>query len=343
MSRLGRARSHLFFLVLAILSWACIPGAPAAGAEPLGAVTGQVTEDVTGPVGEVVESLPPPVQETTESVPAPAQEETQAPRPVQEVTETATAPVEAVKETVAPPVKAATETVAPPVKATTETVRRPSAPPPVKLPSSPTTRTTETVGGVTKDLPPSNRPSSSSPAPERTSSRSGSPRDLADQGSAAPLSVDRTERREGNRFVPSPAIDGSTGAPLPRWMAYVWPAIALLRGGFADSLDSWEAAVLLALGTSQGFGDESGVGPVVAGAHAAGGRAEGAEQAGSSSLPTPSSPSFPLSRITTAVGEFPYNGTGAALAYLVIVAIMAIAIYGAVRWEIARARREGHG
>jgi hypothetical protein len=341
MSRLGRARSHLFFLVFAVLSWAGILGPPTASAEPVGAVTGQVTENVTGPVGEVVESLPPPVQETTESVAPPAQEETQAPPPVQEVTETATAPVEAVKETVAPPVKAVTETAAPPVKATTETVRRPSAPPPVKPPSSPTTRTTEAVGGVTKDLPTSNR-TSSSPAPDPTRSRFGSPQGLADQDSAAPLSVDRTEGRQGNRFVPSPAIDGSTGAPLPKWMAYVWPAIALLRGGFGDSLDSWEAAARLVLGTSMRFSDEGGggVGPVVAGAHAAGRQAA---EAGSSSLPTPSSPSFPLSRITTAVGEFPYNGAGAALAYLLIVAIMAIAIYGAVRWEIARARREGHG
>jgi len=334
-SHLSRGRSKLVFLVLAVLCWAGVLSAPTASAESLGAVTGPVTETVTAPVREVVEALPPPVQETTEAVTAPAQEAAQVAPPVQEVTEAATAPVEAVKETVKPPVKAVTETVAPPAKAIAETVHHPS-PVKVKLPSSPTTQAADSVGAAGKDLPASKRAPSSS-APESTSSQVGSPQDLADQGSAAAPSVDRAARQPGNSFVPAPAIDGSTVAPLPKWMAYIWPAIALVRPGLADLVDNWEAAMRLALGMSEGSDERAGSGPVVAGVHASGGRPG---QADSSS---PSSSSSPFSKITTAVGDFPYNGAGAALAYLLIVAIMVIALYGAVRWEMARSRREGRG
>jgi hypothetical protein len=240
-----------------------------------------------------------------------------------------------VKETVKPPVKAVTETVAPPAKAVTEAVRHPSASPPVKLPSAPTT---QVAGSVGKDLPTS-KAGSPTPGSDPTSSQVGSPQDLADQGSAAALSADSPGRRQRNSFVPSPAIDGSTSAPPPKWMAYIWPAIALFGPGLTDSVHSWATALRMSLGTSEGFGETAGTGtgPVVAGVHATGGRSG---QADSSS---DSSSSSPFSKITTAVGEFPYNGAGAALAYLVIVAIMAIALYGAVRWEIARSRREGRG
>jgi hypothetical protein len=333
MSPHGRVRRKLVLPVLAVLCWAGVLSAPAASGEPLEGLTGPVTESVTGPVLEIVETVPPPVQEATEAVTAPIQEATQVPPPVEEVTEAATAPVEAVKETVKPPVKAVTETVAPPVKVVTEAVRHPSDPAAVKLPSVPTT---QVAGTVSKDLPTPKR-APSSPGSEPTSSQVGTPQDLADQGSAAPLSVDRSGRRHGNRFVPSPAIDGSTAAPLPKWMAYIWPAIALIRPGLADSVQIWAAALRISLGTSEGSDERAGSGPVVAGVHASGGRPG---QADSSS---PSSSSSPFSKITTAVGDFPYNGAGAALAYLLIVAIMVIALYGAVRWEMARSRREGRG
>ncbi len=333
MSHLGRARGRFVFLVLAVLCGAGALGAPAASAEPLGAVAGPVTETVAGPVHEIVEALPPPVQEATEAATAPVEEATQVAPPVREVTEAATAPVEAVKETVTPPAKAVTETVAPAAKAIAETVRHPSASPPVKPPSAPTTRVTETAGTVGKDLPTSKRASSSA-GPDPTSSPVGSPQDPADQGSASAPSVVGTGARHGNVFVPSPAIDGSTAAPLPRWLAYIWPAIALLRPGLTGAVDHLEAAVRLALGTGEGLDDRTSSGPVVAGVHASGGRPEQAD--------SPSSPS-PFSKITSAVGSFPYNGAGAALGYLLIVTIMVIALYGAVRWEIARGRREGRG
>jgi hypothetical protein len=336
-SNLGSVRGKIVLPILAALCGLGVVATPPASAEPLEAVTGPVTETVTGPVDEVVESLPPPVQEATETVTAPVQEAPPVPPPAQEVTETATAPVEAVKETVTPPVKTVTEAVAPPAKAVTEAVRNPSAPAPAKPPSSPTTRVTETAGAVSRGLPTSRRSSPSAPDP--ASSQAGAPRQLADHGSVAPLSVDRAGGPRGNRFVPSPATDGSIGAPLPKWMAYIWPAIALLRPGLTELMDHLEAAARIALGISGGFGGKAGSGPVVAGLHASGGP-PGKE--GSSTSPSPSSPSSssPLSRISTAVGDFPYNGAGAVLAYLLIMAIMAIAIYGAVRWEIARGRRE---
>jgi hypothetical protein len=103
-------------------------------------------------------------------------------------------------------------------------------------------------------------------------------------------------------------------------------------------VDHWEAALRLALGTSEGFGERSASGPVVAGVHASGGRPGRPDQ--SSSSPSASSP---FSKIATAVGDFPYNGVGGVLAYLLIMAIMVIAIYVAVRWEMARSRREGRG
>jgi hypothetical protein len=341
----GKARSPLVLLFfLAVVCWA---GALAntATAAPLEGVTGAVTEGVGEPVREVVETVSPPVQEITEAATGPVEEATQVTPPVQEVTEAATAPVEAVKETVKPPVKAVTETVAPPAKAVTEAVRHPSASPPVKLPSVPkapvagTKGAKQVVQGTVEDVAgtvsPASKRVSSSPGPDPTSTKVGSPQDVADQGSVAPRSADRTGLRQGNSFIPSPAINGSTGAPLPKWVAYVWPAIALLRPGLTDLVDHWEAAVLIALGTNEGFGETTGTGPVVAGVHATGGRSGQAD----SSSPSPSS--SPFSKITTAVGDFPYNGAGAALAYLLIVAIMVIALYGAVRWEIARSRREG--
>jgi hypothetical protein len=327
-SQLGRVRNDLVFLVLAVLCWAGAFGAPAASAEPLGAVTGPTTEAVTGPVREVVEALPPPVQEAAEAVTAPVQEATQVAPPVEEATEAATAPVEAVKETVKPPVKAATETVAPAAKEVTEAVRGASSSPPVKLPSVPTA---PVAGTVSKALPTSKR-APSSPGSEPTNSPVGSSQDLADQGSVAPDPVDSPGRWQGNSFVPSPAIDGSTAAPLPKWMAYIWPAIALFGPGLTDSVHSLATALRISLGTSEGLSETTGTGRV-AGVHATGGRSGGADS---------SSPS-PFSKITSAVGDFPYNGAGAALGYLLIVGIMVIALYGAVRWEIARGRREGRG
>jgi hypothetical protein len=126
--------------------------------------------------------------------------------------------------------------------------------------------------------------------------------------------------------------DGSIRAPLPKWMAYIWPAIALTVPGLADFLEHWESQDLsLAAGTGvEGTGTSGSFG--VAGVHAPGGKAG-----------APDSSSLPFSKIASAIGHFPYNAPGAALGYLLIVAIMLIALFAAVKWEMTRERREGRG
>src|SRR6201999_1752065 len=54
-----------------------------------------------------------------------------------------------------------------------------------------------------------------------------------------------------------PPSDGSVRAPLPKWIAYVWPAIALMRPALADLLRRWEQGSLR-LGFGFGTGPGSG-------------------------------------------------------------------------------------
>ncbi|HEY2055867.1 MAG TPA: hypothetical protein VGH14_18190 [Solirubrobacterales bacterium] len=326
MFNFGSVRSHFVFLTfLAVLCWAGAMNAPAASGGPLEGVVSPVKEAVGGRVGEVVETVAPPVRETTEAVTAPVQEVTQAVPPVREVTEVATAPVEPV-----------TETVTPPAKAVTETVSHASASPPVKLPSAPVTQVVGTAGKAVSSPDPTTSATEgvNRAAPEAARNVTQSTPTTSQPASSSPLSADRTAQRQGDSFVPSPARNGSTSAPLPKWVAYIWPAVALVRSGLADLVSRWETAVRIALATSEGSvaGESTGIGPVVAGVHATGGRPR-AEDSSSS----------PLSKIATAVGHFPYNASGAILGYILIVGIMVIALFVAVRWEIARGRREGRG
>jgi hypothetical protein len=365
MSVRRRARSQLVFLVfVAILCWAGASPAPATSAGPLEGVTGAVTGAVGEPVREVVETVTPPVQEVTEAATKPVEEVTQAvPPPVREVTEAATAPVEGVTEAVKPPVKAVTETVhhtaAPSGKPANEPVNQvvgtvgkvtdnvgkvvgtvgkavPGGESATRATESVSNTAREAVENVTGTAPTTSSQASSSEGSGAASSRTGASQDPGAPNSAASPQANRTVPGQGNLFVPSPAMDGSTIAPLPRWVAYVWPALALTRPGLADLLSRWEAALRAALGgtTSDGSaaGTAAGTGPVVAGAHASGGRPE-----------AESSSSSPFSKVTSAVGDFPYNASGAVLAYIAIVGIMLIALFVAVKWEIAHGRREGRG
>lgn len=354
MSVLDRARSRLVFLTfLAVFCWAGALSAPTASAGPLegvAGVTGQVTEAVGKPVQEVVETLPPPVRETVETATAPVQEVTEAP-PAKEVTEAATAPVEAVTETVAPSGKSLTEAVGGTVAKAGGTVEKvggtvekvggavdkavPSGGSTTPVTEGVNRTARETVDNGTGTVSATSKRASSSPGSDGAA-RTASPQDSAAPGSVTPRSGDRTARRPGNTFVPSPARNGSTAAPLPKWVAYIWPAVALARPGLAELVDRWETALRIALGTSAGSGDAAGMGPVVAGVHATGGESGAGPRAEDSS-------SSPLSKITSAVGKFPYNASGAALGYIAIVAIMLIALFVAVRWEIANGRREGRG
>lgn len=342
MAKLGRIRGSQLVLLccFAVLFEAGALTAPTASAGPLEGVTNPVTELGRGPVREVVETVA-PVRETVEAATEPVQEVTESP-PVKEVTETATAPVEG-----------ATKQVTPPAKAVAETVTRPSASPPVELPGSPGPQVSGAVGkavspagsttavaegphqatkddpvvGATGAVPPASKHLDAS-GPDVAISSAGAQEETAGQSSASPGSTDALPPA-GNIFVPSPTKNGSTAAPLPRWVAYIWPAIALARPGLAHLVAHWETAVRLALGAN----DASGGALAVAGVHASGGRAGTAD-------PSRSSPS-PFSKIPSAIGHFPYNVSGAALGYILIVAIMVIALFAAIRWEIAHGRRGG--
>jgi len=318
--------------------------AQAASAEPPEGVVGSVTEGVGEPVREVVETVTPPLEETTEAASGAVQGVTETPPPVGEVTETATAPVEEIAKEVKPPVKAAAETLP-----------RPPASP---SPQSPSTQisgavrgavsitgatTTAKTGGVKRttrraieDVTGAATPAPQSARPPGSDSTGPAPEETAGRGAASPSSREATARSPGATFVPSPAKNGAIAAPLPKWVSYIWPAIALLRPDLVNLLERSAPAMRLVLGASDGFESEG----AVAGVHASGGRFGPSD---SSSTASPSSPSSPFSKITSAVGQFPYNVSGAVLGYILIVAIMLIGLFVAIRWEIANGRREGRG
>jgi hypothetical protein len=139
---------------------------------------------------------------------------------------------------------------------------------------------------------------------------------------AAPTDLPRAQR---NGFVPSPAENGATGAPLPRWIAYVWPAVAL-TGPYLASIGEHlaEVSAYLAAGPSASSGGGASQG--VAGVHASGGAPE---TAGSSPL---------FQRITSAGGDAFASVPTPALVYLGLLALAVIAVGLAVRREISSGR-----
>lgn len=335
----GRARSRIALIVL--LAVLCSTGsfaAPAASAGPPGGVVGSVTETLGEPVREVVETVAPPLEETTEAASGAVQEVTETP-PVGEVTEAATAPVEETAKELTPPVKTAAETVSrPPASPSTQisgAVRG-------AVSAAGTTTTAKTGGvrrttkGATEDVTGAAQPAPQSARSSASDSTGTAPEEIAGRDAAPPSSREATVRPPGATFIPSPSKTGATAAPLPKWVSYIWPAIALLRPDLVKLLERSAPALRLVLGASEGLGGEG----AVAGVHASGGRFGPSD---SSSTASPSSPSSPFSKITSAVGQFPYNVSGAVLGYILIVAIMLIGLFVAVRWEIANGRREGRG
>ena len=127
----------------------------------------------------------------------------------------------------------------------------------------------------------------------------------------------------------APSTDGSVRAPVPKWVAYVWPAIALTRPDLASFLRRWEEGgmrLLLATATDARPTGSQGV----AGVHASDDAQTGASDPSSS----------PFSHIPRAIGGFTSQVPGEALAYLVIVALLVAAVFAAIKLEIAR---QGHG
>jgi hypothetical protein len=335
MPKIGRSR--VTCLVVGVFGALAVGSASssvsAAHAGPLESLPGQVRE-ATEVVEEVAKGAAPIVREVTEA----------APPPVTEVTETVSPPVVEATEAVVPPAKEAAETV---TRAIQEVTAKVPAPPTTAAPKLPTATVTEsssgtkavtqaaqtlthdaeTVAGGATGTDRSSRP----PAAEggRIPAAPAAPEDPGASARSEVSSAEATSRATGrdglrdDRFV-TPSTDGSIRAPLPRWMAYVWPAIALAWPQFAGLLDQWEregASLLLA---SQGEG-----GPIgsqgVAGVHASHDASSAASASGSS---------MPFGPIA-AVGGFTSHVPGEALAYLAIVAFLVVAIFFAVKLELS--------
>jgi hypothetical protein len=124
-------------------------------------------------------------------------------------------------------------------------------------------------------------------------------------------------------FVPAPAENGSTGSPLPRWVAYVWPAVAL-TGPDLVSVGEHLGHALAQLVPDLPAGGEGGV----AGVHASGGRPEAAAS---------SSPLF--ARLPSEIGHAFSSVPTPIFVYLGLLALAVIAVALAVRREIASGRR----
>jgi hypothetical protein len=306
----------------------------------------EATEVVEG----VAKGVAPTVQEVTEA----------APPPVTEVTEAVTPPVVEATEAVVPPAKETVETV---TKATQEVTAKVPSPPttaPPKLPSPQPTDPSSgtqavqtvthdlegTVGKVTGAAHAGGSAATANPVrattghPARTTTAVAQGAGAADSGSTRGPSgpaeaggpdatASATSARDGlrdDKFV-GPSTDGSIRAPLPKWMAYVWPAIALAWPELAGFLDRWErdgARLLVASQSQAGPGGSQGV----AGVHAS--HDEPSAASGSSSSP--------FAPIPAAVGGFTSHVPGEALGYLAIVAFLVAAVFAAVKFELARNR-----
>lgn len=144
----------------------------------------------------------------------------------------------------------------------------------------------------------------------------------AADSSAAPPDLPPAAPR--TTYVPPPGSDGSTGAPLPRYVAFVWPAVALAGPSLAHFGESWGQAIeRLATGASTGTGGEGGV----AGVHASGGHAS---DGGSSSL---------FTRIPSAGARAFSSVPTSAWVYLGLLVLAVIAVALGVRREIVAGRR----
>jgi hypothetical protein len=355
MPKIGRSRVARLILLLcgALAVGLASSNVSVAGAGPLEGLPGQVRE-ATEAVGEVAEGVTPTVQEVTEA----------APPPVAEVTETVTPPVVEATESVVPPAKEAVGTVTQATQEVTGKVPSPTATTPPKLPSTPATdassgkavtQTAQTVthdvegavGGVTGTAHSARSPATGSSARAATpgSDRAGAAEGGPTRGASAPSEAgdgDRTAEAMGGRDglrddkFAAPSTDGAIRAPLPKWMAYVWPAIALAWPELAGFLERWErdgARLLLASrrhgGPSGSHGGPSGS-HGVAGVHASHNALSAGSASGSSS---------PFAPIPAAIGGFTSHVPGQALAYLAIVALLVAAVFFAVKFELSHRGR----
>jgi hypothetical protein len=298
----------------------------------------EVTEAAAPPVTEATEAVTPPVTEVTEAVVPPAKEAVET---VTKATQEVTAKVPA------PP------TTAPPKLPTTQPTDPSSGTKSVTQAVQAVTHQVEgAVGKVTGAAHAGGSSAGANPVgattghPARTAtataqaagaggsgSTRGAPPPTGARGSSGPAeaggpaaTAKATSARDGlrdDKFV-GPSTDGSVRAPLPKWMAYVWPAIALAwpeLAGFLDRLERDGARLLLASQIQGGPGGSQGV----AGVHAS----HDAQSAASGSSSSPFAP------IPAAVGGFTSHVPGEALAYLAIVAFFVAVVFIAIKFELA--------
>jgi hypothetical protein len=335
MPKIGRSRVAslvvLVFGALAVGSASSSVSAAHAGA--LEGLPGTVRE-VTESVEEVANGVAPTVQEVAET----------APPPVAEVTETVTPPVVEATQAVVPPVREVAETA---TQATQEVIAKVPSPAattpkpstPAVDPSGETKAVTKTVthdaegalGAVTGAVNGGRSPASGGPTGNSTAGggqtrEAPAPTEADRADSAAKATGGGGDGMRGEKFdALSP--DGSIRAPLPKWMAYVWPAIALTWHHLAGLLTQWEHEGTRFLSASDGGASDGGASGSqgVAGVHAS--HAAGASSDSSSS---------PFAPIPAAIGGFTSHVPGGALAYLAIVAILVAAVFFVVKYELAR-------
>lgn len=340
MVKTGRSRVARLVLCLggALTLGSASFGASVAEAGPLEGLPVQVGE-ATQAVEEVANGVAPTVKEVTEAAAPPA---------VAEVTETVAPPVVEATQAVVPQVKEAVETVNQTTQEVTAKVPSPAATTPSKLPSTPATdpssgtkavtqtvqkvthEVEDAVGGVTGTAHSSRSPARGGAVGTSTSDTGSGPArgasvptEAGGAGATARVTGGRDGLRDDNFAAPSP--DGSIRAPLPKWMAYIWPAIALTWPELAGLLNRWERdGARLLLASHGGPSGSHGV----AGAHASD---DGRAASGSSSSP--------LAPIPSAIGGFTSHVPGEALAYLAMVGILVAAVFAAVKFELARRDR----
>jgi hypothetical protein len=334
MVKLGRAHAvQLVRLLSALLAWASVaafsPGTALAGplegvTRPVegavGAPVEEVTETVTGAVPEVTETVTPPVEEAVEQVSP----------PVKEVTESVTHPPKEATAKLPPPVKKATGKLPSPVKGTAGGRAATSAGGAVHETAGAANQGVRTAGGGVRSA---DRAAPSPTDGTAAGALGAAPTDaIGSRGPGRPSTSARPDLGPGTDSFEVPSRGGAVRAPLPKWMAYVWPAIALVRPALADLISRRERqGLLLAVGGTETGYAVAGEGPVVAGVHAHGGRSE-VPDSSSSSSPFPQIPS-PIGQALTSESPTPL------LAYLCLVAIAVVAIFWAVSREIVGGRR----
>jgi hypothetical protein len=323
MARIGKTQRRRIALVISLAAAfaALSPWAPTAN--------GGVLEQLTRPVEEVVTPVvgaTPTVQQVGETVTTTAQEATAGIAPPATKSAAATAAPAATAAASTGPADAVTDRVKKLVAGHEATAAVESA-------AAAATKTAEAaVPAATADaeeatgaaLPDPSVPSTA--AADLARPGAGPADNVTGAADSSPVPTDLPPAAPRTTYVPPPGEDGSTGAPLPRYVAFVWPAVALAGPSLAQFGQSWgQAIVRLATGATAADGSGGGEGGV-AGVHASGGRPEGSSVPLFSTLPADVGHVF--SNVPTPI--FIYLG-------LLVLAVIAVAL--GVRREMAAGRR----